>query len=314
MKEEPLVSVIIPTYKRPGMLGKAIDSVLNQTYDNIEIIIVDDNDDNEYRIDTEEFMADYLSEYDNIRYIKHEKNKGACAARNTGIRKSKGKYITFLDDDDRYYRDKVKKQVKALNKSKCKVVFCAHKKFYISKTKDIISSIQKPFLPEFKKEKLFYKNILGPTSVIMIDSSVFEKINYFDEKLKSRQDLDLYIRLSQYFDFEFIEEPLVKMYIHDNERISNNTKGKIDAHEYFYNKYHKEINENNKIRSSYLKLLGDLYYQNNDYVNCRKNYIASWKYNKMNIKSLILYLTVLINPNFRNYITNVNKTINDKLK
>src|SRR5690625_2563800 len=98
----PLVSVIIPTYKRPHMLARAIESVLNQTYINIEIIIVDDNSiESSYRKETIEFMRRY-SEYNNILYVKHKENKGGSVARNTGIAIAKGKFVTFLDDDDEY--------------------------------------------------------------------------------------------------------------------------------------------------------------------------------------------------------------------
>src|SRR5690625_1857772 len=117
MNKQPLVSVIIPTYKRPRMLTRALKSVLMQTYKNIEVIIVDDNDENsEYRKQTINFMKEYKSN-PIIKYIKHKKNKGGSEARNTGIYKATGKYISFLDDDDEYMPTKIEKQVKKFKES-----------------------------------------------------------------------------------------------------------------------------------------------------------------------------------------------------
>ena len=108
---KPLVSVIIPTYKSCDTLCRAIQSVLNQTYDNIEVIVVDDNNPNTpERAATEELMLRYKTESE-VHYIKHEFNKNGSAARNTGFRHSSGEYLCFLDDDDYFLKDKLQLQV-----------------------------------------------------------------------------------------------------------------------------------------------------------------------------------------------------------
>ncbi len=128
MKNEPLVSIIIPTYKRSNMLSRAIDSVLNQTYKNVEIIVVDDNNENtQYRRDTEIVMKKYKENH-KVKYIKHSKNMNGAVARNTGIKNSRGEYIGFLDDDDIYYKEKIQKQVEYLEKNiEYDAVYCARK-------------------------------------------------------------------------------------------------------------------------------------------------------------------------------------------
>src|SRR5699024_9821532 len=94
---EPLVSIIIPTYGRPFVLDKAIKSVLNQNYNNYELIIVDDNNPGtEFRKSTEDLMENY-KKHSKVTYLKHSKNMNASAARNTGIMKSSGDYLCFLD-------------------------------------------------------------------------------------------------------------------------------------------------------------------------------------------------------------------------
>ena len=119
----PLVSVVIPTYSRPTYLKRCVDSVLNQTYSNIEIFVVDDNNpDTEARAETEKTMAAYV---DNTRvtYLQHDRNRNGSAARNTGWRASHGEYITFLDDDDVFYADHVEVLVNAIQKSNVKAVY-----------------------------------------------------------------------------------------------------------------------------------------------------------------------------------------------
>lgn len=114
MNENILVSVIMPTYKRSDMLERAIDSVRNQTYSNVEIIVVDDNNpETEWRKKTSETMDNYSND-SRVRYICHEKNMNGSVARNTGIENARGEVITFLDDDDWYYPEKIEKQLNYL--------------------------------------------------------------------------------------------------------------------------------------------------------------------------------------------------------
>ena len=97
---EELVSVIIPTYKRSEMLPRAVESALNQTYSNIEVVVVDDNDpESTWRKDTSERMLQFKND-NRVKYICHEKNSNGSVARNTGIKNSAGSIIAFLDDDD----------------------------------------------------------------------------------------------------------------------------------------------------------------------------------------------------------------------
>ena len=120
-----MVSVIIPTYKRSDMLPRAIASVLNQSYANIEAVVVDDNNpDTEYRKHTEILMMQY--EFDKrVKYVKHSKNFNGSVARNTGIKNSDGEIVAFLDDDDTFYPEKIEKQVEyLLQHPKYRAVYC----------------------------------------------------------------------------------------------------------------------------------------------------------------------------------------------
>ena len=123
LTEEPLVSVVIPTYKRSvRYLSRAVSSVIMQSYKNLEIIVIDDSpSDYEYRDEIKKYMEDL--EYPNISYYQNEENMGGSLARNRGISYAKGKYITFLDDDDEYMRDKVLNQVKFMEYNGCDLSF-----------------------------------------------------------------------------------------------------------------------------------------------------------------------------------------------
>lgn len=138
----PLISIIIPTYKRAAFLSRAVDSALNQSYPNIEVIVVDDNEpDSVYRAETEKVMELYSKEY-RVHYIKHSHNQNGAAARNTGIRHCEGEYVCFLDDDDWYLTEKVERQYQFLKEQpEYTAVYCGWerdgKKVYPNKSGDL---------------------------------------------------------------------------------------------------------------------------------------------------------------------------------
>ena len=117
----PKVSIILPTYNRAHIIEKAIQSVLNQTYQDFEIIIIDDGS----KDDTKKIIRGFQEKDNRIKYIRFEENKGAAAARNAGIKMSKGEYITFQDSDDEWLPEKLEKQMKIIETSSENiVVYC----------------------------------------------------------------------------------------------------------------------------------------------------------------------------------------------
>ena len=118
MEHEPLVTVIIPTYRRATLLARAIEHVRRQTYRNLEIIVVDDGSPDS----TGDVVRTNAAQDSRIRYVRHERNKGLPAARNTGIRAATGEYIAFIDDDDEWRADKIERQLRAMGD--CDAVLC----------------------------------------------------------------------------------------------------------------------------------------------------------------------------------------------
>jgi glycosyltransferase involved in cell wall biosynthesis len=209
LQSEILVSTIIPTYKRADMLPRAIDSVLNQTYQNIEIIVVDDNDPNtKFRKDTELLMSKYLCD-SRIKYIKHSENRKGGAARNTGIKNSKGEVICFLDDDDWFAPLKIEKQLKCLIDNKSfHGVYCG--RFH---NEAIINS---KLLGDLSESILLSEFIPG-TPTLMIYKKSLEEIGGFNEKYLRHQDSELLLRYFKKFKLFPVEEPLVYIDLNQSE-------------------------------------------------------------------------------------------------
>ena len=223
MENKPEVSVVITTYKRPGKLGRAIKSVLDQSLEDWELIIVDDNNaDSPFRAETEVFMATYLGD-SRIRYIKHEKNSGAPAARNTGIKAAVGTYIALLDDDDEFESTKLEKQLALFKSSDLEnlgVVYCKNR--YLDETGSVIRySVAKVRGDVFKYQMV--RNV-GITSTLMIKKAVIEHAGYF-HNIVCAQEYELLLRIFALgYTADFVDEFLSNVYIHDGERITTGEK------------------------------------------------------------------------------------------
>ena len=182
-----LVSVIIPTYGCRGRLRDSIDSVLSQTYNPIEIIVVDDNSpESDARRETEDLMKKY-ERNPSVIYLKHLENRNGAAARNTGINASHGAYVAFLDDDDSFLPDKITKQVEYLNShSEFDAVYCL-----ASKNGQKYSWTYYEGIP--MKEMLMLETCMY-TPCLMFRREALLSVKGFDEALRRHQDYDLLIR------------------------------------------------------------------------------------------------------------------------
>lgn len=206
MKELPLVSIIIPTYKRPENLKRAINSVLNQTYTPIEIIVVDDNGNGtKWQIYTETLLKDYIQQ-NKIKYITHEINRNGSAARNTGFHASQGEYINFLDDDDVFEPTKIQKQIKCLNSHTEEFGAC------------ICNSHIKGFKRSFNTNITFEGNLIQEvltekvafnTSTVLFRRNVLLDLKGFDESFYRHQDWELYVRFFRKYKVCLVADSLL---------------------------------------------------------------------------------------------------------
>jgi len=205
MTPEPLVTVIIPTYKRAVLVQRAIESVLRQTYRNIEILVVDD----ESPDDTASVVKAIPDS--RIKYIRHEKNKGLPAVRNTGIRAARGELIAFLDDDDEWRDDKLEKQLPALNNYDVVVCTAIANGFplRIHRRPDIT-------LDDLRKGGFAASSLVGK-------AHVFKDV-IFDENLRQGEDWDEFIRIAQNYSIGWVAEPLLIYNEGGHARMTNEAK------------------------------------------------------------------------------------------
>ncbi len=215
-----LVSVIIPTYKGEDKITAAVDSVLEQTYKNIEVIVVDDNGrGSEHQILTEKAMQKYTGRK-NVVYIVHEENKNGSAARNTGIRASKGEFLGFLDDDDVFLSEKTEKEVALFNSlsEDYGLVYASCLEHLTKNTTRILEADStEDFLYRF-----LCNEIIACSSTVMIRKSVLDKVTQWDESFRRHQDLEFFARVASNYKVACVKDVCVEKFKLDR----NMPKGK----------------------------------------------------------------------------------------
>jgi glycosyltransferase involved in cell wall biosynthesis len=218
---DPSVSVIIPTYNRAHYLRNAIESVLNQTFRPCELIVVDDHSSD----NTFEVISGFGDS--GVRGVRHEFNRGISAARNTGIIKSRGRYVAFLDDDDEWLPQKLEAQVGLIETSQAEVgvVYCGYR-ILDRGTGDLIR-LHVPVGEDRLAEQLHFRNCIGTCSSPLFRRECFEAVGLFDERLSYGEDWDVYIRVAARYRFKCIGPPLLNYYTHASASLSKNNPGRI---------------------------------------------------------------------------------------
>ncbi len=299
MNKNPEVSVIIPTYNRGNLIARAIQSVLKQTHQNFEIIVIDDaSADN-----TKEVIQSFNDS--RIKYIKHQVNKGGSAARNTGIKIAQGKYIAFLDSDDEWLPEKLEKQVKKIKESNEKVGVIYTRYWILQNNKKFLSKEPQKRGDIFEDE--LFEDWITPTSCVLVKKECFERVGGFDENLPVRQDYDMWLRISKYFYFDFIKEPLVKIYLdRDTNRItSTDFKKQISAENQILEKIKKEIyswplRKQKKLISRHYYILGKRLCVNGNTFLGRKFFLKAVKTYPFSLSYFLFFLISLFGAEFYN--------------
>lgn len=216
-----LVSCIIPTYRRTDTLVRAVKSLLSQTYENLEIIIIDDNE-------VDDSYSDFIRKYidglqDNrVKYLRMPEHKNGAAARNLGINSAQGEYITFLDDDDEFLISKVMKQVAFLDENPVyEAVSCLYEVYHKGQ-------LVRRIAPYSELDLL--KNVLNRTVAICMPSVLIRRKNLstnirFDESLRRHQDIQFFVEFLSRFRMGVISEWLVK--VHSDSTTNKPTAAQI---------------------------------------------------------------------------------------
>ncbi|WP_419576420.1 glycosyltransferase family 2 protein [Phascolarctobacterium succinatutens] len=213
---EGLVSVIMPTYKRSEKLLRAIDSVLNQTYSNLELLLVNDNEPlDAYTQQLKTRVAKY-SDDKRFKLILQEKHINGAVARNIGIKQANGQYIAFLDDDDWWEKNKLEEQVKTLRSLDDTWGGVSCKFTLYDKNGNIIGKTRK------YKDGYIYKDILNlmsdvATGTLLLRHDYFDTTRYFDEKLLRHQDLQLLVDFTSKYKLKEVDQYLHCVDVSDSQ-------------------------------------------------------------------------------------------------
>lgn len=296
----PTVSVIIPTYNRAHLVGRAIRSVLNQTYQDFEVIVVDDGSTD----NTEEVVKSFNDS--RIRYVRHEQNRGGAAARNTGIKMAQGEYIAFQDSDDEWLPEKLEKQMKVFENAPAKVGV-VYTGFW-----SIEGNVKKYSLDrEIRhKEGDIHSQILQgnfiATPTAVVKKVCFEKAGMFDERLPRLQDWELWIRVSKYFNFKVIDEPLGTQYS-VGEGIRTDEEGLIIARKLVLEKHYEEFESaGKKVLAKQLFSIGHLLCLFGK-INEGREYMVRARMIRPTVKYFIASYIPLLGPKVYKFAVKLNK-------
>ena len=243
----PKVSVVLPTHNRGHLLRRAIESVLRQTYEDFELIVVDDASVD----DTEDVVMSIQDP--RLKFIQHDVNRGGGAARNTGVQMARGELIAFQDSDDEWFPSKLKIQTGIMERASAKVGVVYSGFWRVDKeTKSYAPGAKVSRRSGHIHSDLLRRNFVTTPS-ILTRKDCLVKVGLFDESLPRLQDWDLVIRLSRDYEFIFIEEPLLTSYI-SPDSISRDDSAVIVALELMLTKYHDEFKNAGVLSRHYYSL------------------------------------------------------------
>jgi glycosyltransferase involved in cell wall biosynthesis len=230
------VSVVIPTFNREEEVSRAIESAVNQTYTNLEIIVVDD-----YSQDNTRKVVQSVED-DRVQYVLNRRSKGAQGARNTGVEVAGGEWIAFLDSDDVWRKEKTRKQLEFVLNNEERV-HSVYSNFERRRSGNVFwkSSIEKGKV--MNKERFLFSNPLGGFSSFMVKKVVIEEVGGVDEGLDAFQDRDLYYRICKEYNIFNLSKNLVTVNVDSSNRISENAKSRLYASIKFYDKYQDRVGE-----------------------------------------------------------------------
>lgn len=237
----PLVTAIITTHNRNDFVGRAVESVLNQTYENIECIVVDDASEVSAEFVCKKYPVSFI-------YIPKEESKGGNHARNIGIMHAKGKYVAFLDDDDYWLPSKIEKQVALIEEKKCALVYSNAKPEFVH-ADGSISYIEYPmdYLKMGDMSRKIFMSICCLNITILANKDKLFEVGLFDENIRFWQEYELTMRLAQVTPFYFVDEVLAVYRVDKNDkgRLTNKYNEWLQSVEYIYKKHHDKYSQLN---------------------------------------------------------------------
>ena len=287
----PLVSVILPTYNCAAFLPHSIGSILAQTYNSYEIIVVDDGSTD----NTKEVLNSFIQR---IKYVQLEQNRGLPATRNIGIRSAQGTYIAFIDADDLWIPEKLQTDIEYFDKHPdISMVYSKH--INIDEKGCVLDGGPKIRLPSGNIfiQLFSEQNFIIPSSVV-VRNNVFQTTGLFDEQLFNCQDWDMWLRIAFYFNVAGINKTLVK-YRHNPHSLSKNRSNVLKYQKIVIDKTYNNFKDKEngideklykkRLASHYAKI-GRYYLRIGDKRCAHENFGLSLKNDPLNFRSLRYYV------------------------
>ncbi|HEY4877001.1 MAG TPA: glycosyltransferase, partial [Puia sp.] len=229
-KNSPLVSIVIPTYNREKFIGSAIRSVLEQTYKNLEVIIVDDGSQDR----TKEIVHSFQDE--RVIYF-YQTNKGRSVARNFALKHAKGSYVTFLDSDDLYYKDKIEKQVRFLEKNKKFSMVYTSANCIDEEGRSLSATYQATDAGWIYLKVAYFVGTTITLPTVMVRQEVFSVVGEFDEQMHRFEDTDMWRRISKKYRIGAMQDATCLLRTHSDNILKNQNPREILSNlKYYINK------------------------------------------------------------------------------
>lgn len=253
------VTVVIPNYNRTRLLEKCLFSILAQTRQVDEIIIIDDHSEEEEFSKILNIVESFSKKID-IKLLRNKTNKGANFSRNRGIFAAKSDYVAFIDSDDFWMPQKIELQMKAIEKRKSlesMPVFSATGRYRVNADGHIICRQFGGKL--ISPKKIRQSNFVGTLSSVIVETWVAKFLGGFNESLPACQDWDFFIRLTDYANYVGVPDPLCIYFDHDGARITLNNKKRLNAHIQIYKMHLRTFGEKAILSHEFLRNIAEDY-------------------------------------------------------
>ncbi|MBR1495696.1 MAG: glycosyltransferase family 2 protein [Acidaminococcaceae bacterium] len=267
------VSIIIATYHRYNLLPRAVRSAVNQTYKNVEIIVVDDNPEvSPERSKTAEVMKTFIRNYPQVKYIQNKKNSGGAVTRNNGLQVATGSYIAFLDDDDEYLPQRIEIQLNEMLKNNWDA--CAMDGATYDDKDKLISEKKQHFKNGMTQNELMRIHMLyhiSGTNTFMFKAEKLRAIGGFDDLPACQEYVLMQKAIEADFKIGYVNKTLVKNHISKGERLSTSLK-KIPAQNLLIKNKKKHFDlltkeEKNAVLCRHYGVLFNIYLKNRRFIN-----------------------------------------------
>ena len=278
----PKITVVIVTYNRPLFIKEAIQSVLNQTFTDFELIVVD----NGVKIPAKEIVGSF--DDSRIKYIQNDKNTDCAGGKNIGMKNMRGEFAAFLDDDDMWLPEKLELQMRAFeNNPEAGFCFTAVTQVFEHGTRD--SVIPNGVGDYYERALAKFSGFLAVT--LMVRKKIIEDIGYMDETFPSHTDIEWVIRIAKKYKGIGINKPLVRVMSLDHNQMGRDLNRRIKGRNMILEKYQDAFEKRPKILAKHLLLLGKYYRNDGQYKQAKEIFKKVYKIN-FKIKVFAHYLSM----------------------